>query len=85
VTLGGVPVAFLLSDAHSNGWTVGGGVEYMFAPNWSAKAEYHITISATAASSPLPRGAFGTFQNDSVAMRRSFSSDRFASPVIARY
>jgi outer membrane immunogenic protein len=22
------------------GWTVGGGVEYAFAPNWSAKAEY---------------------------------------------
>ncbi len=22
------------------GWTVGGGLEYMFAPNWSAKAEY---------------------------------------------
>jgi len=27
------------SKTHS-GWTVGGGVEYMFAPNWSLKGEY---------------------------------------------
>lgn len=30
-----------LSDSQfHSGWTVGGGVEYGFAPNWSAKAEY---------------------------------------------
>jgi outer membrane immunogenic protein len=29
------------SDSHlHSGYTVGGGLEYMFAPNWSAKAEY---------------------------------------------
>jgi outer membrane immunogenic protein len=29
------------SDSHvHSGYTVGGGIEYMFAPNWSAKAEY---------------------------------------------
>jgi len=27
------------SKVHS-GWTIGGGVEYMFLPSWSAKAEY---------------------------------------------
>jgi outer membrane immunogenic protein len=30
------------SHVHS-GYTVGGGIEYMFAPNWSAKAEYMFT------------------------------------------
>src|SRR5947208_501345 len=40
VTLGGVPTAFLLDGNHSNGYTVGTGVEYMFAPNWSVKGEY---------------------------------------------
>ncbi len=28
------------SDAIQTGWTVGGGVEWMFMPNWSAKLEY---------------------------------------------
>src|SRR6202000_3380750 len=36
VTLGGVPVSFAISGDHRNGYTVGAGVEYMFAPNWSA-------------------------------------------------
>jgi outer membrane immunogenic protein len=25
---------------HDNGWTVGGGIELAFSPNWSAKVEY---------------------------------------------
>jgi outer membrane immunogenic protein len=30
-----------VSDSHvHSGYTVGGGLEYMFAPNWSAKVEY---------------------------------------------
>ncbi|MBR1124012.1 porin family protein [Bradyrhizobium lablabi] len=28
-------------DRTMNGWTVGGGLEYMFAPNWSVFAEYN--------------------------------------------
>jgi outer membrane immunogenic protein len=32
---------FAISGTTSRtGWTAGGGVEYMFAPNWSAKVEY---------------------------------------------
>ncbi len=40
VSVGGTPVAFTNDGAHKDGWTVGAGLEYMFAPNWSAKAEY---------------------------------------------
>ncbi len=40
VTVGGVPTAFTTTGNHQDGWTVGTGLEYMFAPNWSAKAEY---------------------------------------------
>jgi outer membrane immunogenic protein len=30
-----------LSESHMhNGWTIGGGLEYMFLPNWSGKIEY---------------------------------------------
>jgi outer membrane immunogenic protein len=32
------------SDSHTHsGYTLGGGLEYMFAPNWSAKGEYMFT------------------------------------------
>jgi outer membrane immunogenic protein len=40
VSVGGVPVAFTTNGNHNDGYTVGAGLEYMFAPNWSAKAEY---------------------------------------------
>jgi outer membrane immunogenic protein len=40
VTTAGLPAAFTTSGNHKDGWTVGAGLEYMFAPNWSAKAEY---------------------------------------------
>jgi outer membrane immunogenic protein len=34
-------LGFTFSDSHiHSGYTVGGGLEYMLAPNWSAKAEY---------------------------------------------
>lgn len=39
VTVAGVPQAFM-ADGGKDGWTVGAGLEYMFAPSWSAKVEY---------------------------------------------
>ena len=36
----GVPPGFATNGNHKDGYTVGGGLEYMFAPNWSAKADY---------------------------------------------
>jgi opacity protein-like surface antigen len=32
--------AFTTDGNHKDGYTVGAGLEYMFAPNWSAKLEY---------------------------------------------
>jgi outer membrane immunogenic protein len=40
VSVGGLPTAFVATGNHRDGWTVGAGLEYLFAPNWSAKAEY---------------------------------------------
>jgi outer membrane immunogenic protein len=40
VNVAGVPVPSATTGGQKNGYTVGGGLEYMFAPNWSAKAEY---------------------------------------------
>ena len=64
VTLGGVPIGFGTNGDHSNGWTVGVGVEYMFAPNWSAKAEYqYYNFGSATFTSPaglVPAGSFTT-------------------------
>ncbi|MCX7318472.1 MAG: outer membrane beta-barrel protein [Hyphomicrobiales bacterium] len=35
-----VPAASASQSKVHSGWTVGGGVEYMFAPSWSLKGEY---------------------------------------------
>ena len=37
---GGVPQVFAFDRGHRDGWTVGAGLEYMFAQNWSGKVEY---------------------------------------------
>jgi outer membrane immunogenic protein len=39
-SVAGTPAAFTTDGNHKDGYTVGAGLEYMFAPNWSAKAEY---------------------------------------------
>jgi outer membrane immunogenic protein len=40
VSVAGSPAAFTTDGGRKDGYTVGAGLEYMFAPNWSAKAEY---------------------------------------------
>ena len=58
VTFAGVPIAFLLNGNHSNGYTVGAGVEYMFAPNWAVKGEYmYYDFGSTRFVSPAAAGA----------------------------
>ena len=40
VSVAGTPFAYTATGNRDSGYTVGAGLEYMFAPNWSAKAEY---------------------------------------------
>ena len=42
ISLSALGTTFSDSQVH-NGYTIGGGLEYMFAPNWSAKGEYMYT------------------------------------------
>jgi outer membrane immunogenic protein len=52
---GGIPVAVTTSGRHQDGITAGGGLEYMFAPHWSAKAEYqYYTFGDTHFTAPAP-------------------------------
>jgi outer membrane immunogenic protein len=49
------------------GWTVGGGVEYAFAPHWSAKLEYNYVDfgrSGLVTYLPLPDGFVATFAQE---------------------
>ena len=40
ITVGGAPAAFTSSSSNNFGWTAGLGVEWAFAGNWSARAEW---------------------------------------------
>ncbi len=57
----GLPNPYFASGSYSDtrvGWTAGGGVEWMFMPNWSAKIEYLYYDLGTAQA---PLGALANF------------------------
>jgi len=64
-TVTGAPTAFATNGDHSNGWTAGVGVEYMFAPSWSAKAEYqYYNFGNATFTSPAGLVSTGSFTTD---------------------
>ncbi|HMH97631.1 MAG TPA: outer membrane beta-barrel protein, partial [Bradyrhizobium sp.] len=64
VTIAGVPQPFTTNGRHQDGYTVGGGLEYMFAPNWSAKAEYQYYNFGSTTFTTGPADILGTrFRN----------------------
>ncbi len=82
-TAAGVPVAFAISGDHRNGYTVGAGIEYMFAPNWSAKAEYQYYNFGNAT---FVTPALGTFTTDDHTIKAGVNYRfNWAGPVAARY
>ncbi|MFO1109588.1 MAG: outer membrane beta-barrel protein [Bradyrhizobium sp.] len=87
VTFGGVPIAFALDSDHNNGWTIGAGAEYMFAPNWSVKAEYqYYDFGDSRFVAPAALVPFGTFHNDEHTLKVGVNYRfNFTSPVVARY
>jgi outer membrane immunogenic protein len=87
LTFAGVPVAFALDTNHRDGYTVGAGVEYMFAPNWSAKAEYqYYNFGDTRFVAPAVLVPFGTFHNDEHTLKIGVNYRfNFAAPLVARY
>ena len=80
------------------GWTAGGGLEWMFAPNWSAKAEYlyYSLSNANANANVFDTQSGASLWNYGVSGSRSFNGNivragvnyhfNFASaPVVAKY
>jgi outer membrane immunogenic protein len=65
LTLAGVPQAFALNGNHHDGYTVGAGLEYMFAPSWSVKGEYQYYNFGNTTFTTGPATLVGTrFRND---------------------
>jgi outer membrane immunogenic protein len=87
VSAGGVPVAFTTDANHKDGYTVGGGLEYMFAPNWSAKAEYQYYNFGSTTFTGGPAEIIGSrFRNDEHTVKLGVNY-RFGwgGPVAAKY
>ena len=87
VTQFGAPVLFATSGDHRNGYTIGAGVEYMFAPNWSAKAEYqYYNFGSANFTAPAPLVPLGSFTTDDHVVRAGVNYRfNWGGPVVAGY
>ena len=88
VTSRGVPVAFTVDGAHKDGWTLGGGLEYMFAPSWSAKLEYQYYNFGNTTFTSGPADVVGTrFRDDehTVKLGVNYRFGWGGAPVAAHY
>jgi outer membrane immunogenic protein len=74
------------SRMHS-GWTIGGGVEYLFTPNWSAKAEYMYADygNATYLQTFAPGGVGLGFTVNTVKAGINYHFGWPGSQVVGRY
>jgi outer membrane immunogenic protein len=88
VSLAGVAQPFTLSREQT-GYTVGGGLEYMFAPSWSAKVEYqYYNFDRTDVFSPLTfTPATGVSYETDIHTVKVGLNYRFnwGGPVVAKY
>jgi outer membrane immunogenic protein len=83
----GVPAAFTTAGNHKDGYTVGAGLEYMFTPNWSAKAEYQYYNFGNTTFNTGPADVVGArFRNDEHTVKAGLNY-RFGwgGPVVAKY
>lgn len=85
----GAGVAFA-STTHDTGYTVGGGLEYMFAPSWSAKIEYQYynfgTSSVTIPAAPAGGAALVSWKPDEHTVKAGINYHlNWGGPVVAKY
>ena len=87
VTGAGAPVAFGLTGDHNNGWTVGGGLEYMFTQNWSGKIEYqYYNFGNSSFTTPAGLVPFGSFRTDDHVVKAGINYRfNWGGPMVAKY
>jgi outer membrane immunogenic protein len=92
------PLVLTQSSVRS-GWTIGGGIETMFGPNWLARAEYRYADYGSASytdvrpCTPTPSPACGTATSLNVSYNVSYRTHaamvgfayKFGNAVVARY
>jgi outer membrane immunogenic protein len=85
--IAGAPVAFATNGNHRDGYTVGGGLEYMFAPSWSAKIEYQYYNFGSTVFTAGPADIVGVrFRDDEHTVKAGINYRfNWANPVVARY
>ncbi len=77
-------------SANREGWTVGAGLEYMFAPNWSAKVEYdYYDFGSKTTALVSPAGVTGDIISSSLTVNTVKAGVNYhfnwAGPVVAKY
>jgi outer membrane immunogenic protein len=84
-TLTGLPLAFS-SSRDDVGYTVGAGLEYLFAPSWSAKIEYqYYNFGNTDVNVPVA-ATIVSYNNDIHTVKGGINYRfNWGSPVVARY
>ena len=87
VSIAGVPQPFTTNGNHRDGYTVGAGLEYMFAPSWSAKVEYQYYNFGSTTFTTGPASIVGvSFRDDEHTVKAGINY-RFnlGGPVVAKY
>jgi outer membrane immunogenic protein len=87
VSVAGAPVPFATTGGQKDGYTVGAGLEYMFAPNWSAKAEYQYYNFGTTTFTAGPPAVVGSRIKDDEHTVKLGVNYRFGwgGPVVSKY
>lgn len=87
VTNAGIAQPYTVDGNHRDGYTVGAGLEYMFAQNWSAKLEYQYYNFGSTTFTSGPADIVGArFNNDEHTVKAGINY-RFGwgGPVVAKY
>lgn len=87
LSFGGAPAAFTQNGSRHDGYTVGAGFEYMFAPNWSAVIEYqYYNFGKTNFTTPAALTTFGNVRNEDQTVKAGINYHfNWGGPVVAKY
>ena len=86
LSLNGAPAAFSLDGGHHDGYTVGAGLEYMFAQSWSGKIEYqYYNFGNANFVTPVALAAFGRDRLDEHSVKAGINYRfNWGGPIVAR-